>query len=233
MLRDCCERSLEDVLMERSHPRGWLSLVRRLGVAITVVASVACANGPAQLEGPATLNLAVTPTSVTVVQGGSVEVTGTAVVGGSFAGSTAVTVLDMPAGVSGLVGTPSTSGPTTTVPVTLTAASGAAPGTYTITVRASVSDVTDEATLTLTVVAAPRYTLEVVPTLLTVEQGTSGTAGISLARTNFTQEVSLAAISDARRRTGRILPRSRPGRSRRRGDVRPATAWLACRPPRS
>lgn len=166
---------------------------RRLLVACLAI-SVAngCGSGdPVDTEDP-TITLSLSPTAATVEQGGSVVVTGTATAGGSFSGTASVTVQGVPTGVTGTVGAPQTSGATTTVAVTLDVGASVAPGVYPITVRASGSGVSADATFTLTVEAAGTLEIDVAPDALTLEQGTAGSAEIDVTRTDFTGVVDLS-----------------------------------------
>lgn len=175
------------------HARTRPPLVRLFAASLAVAIVNGCGGGTTEPTEDPTINLTINPTSATVEQGGSVEVTGTATVGGSFTGNATVTVSGVPTGVTGTVGAPSTSGNTTTVPVTVAVGAAVAPDTYTMTVTAAGSGVSSDQTFTLTVTAAPQYTLDVTPTALSIEQGTSAEAALALVRTNFTGTVNLTA----------------------------------------
>ena len=137
--------------------------------------------------------LAVTPTTVPVVQGA----TGTANVAltrtGGFTGAVALTVEGLPNGVTGAFNPASVTADASVL--TLTAAAGAATGNATVTVKGTAAGQTDKtATFTLTVNAAGGYTMAVAPSPLPVQQGASNNATVTLTRTGgFAGAVALAA----------------------------------------
>ena len=186
-------------------------LIRRLTVPLVIALAVGCESGPSGPEREPTLSLTLGLTSVTVEQGASAEVTGTATGGGPLVGPPTVDVLGAPGGVSGTVGPPTTTGNTTTIPVTITVGLSVTPGTYSITVRASMARVSDEATLTLIVTAAAQYTLQVAPTPLEVGHGSSATADVTLTRTDFSDVVTLTAQNAPRGMTVAFDPAETSG----------------------
>lgn len=160
-----------------------------LGVLVLVVG---CGGGdPAEPEA-ATLTISINPTSGTVAQGGSTDLTFSATAGGSFTGTASVTITGLPTGVTGTESNVQTAGNTTTGTVTVDVAAAVALGTYNITVTASGSGVSASATYALTVVAAPAYTISPSTDPLLIDQGDAGGSLITLARTNFTEDVTLS-----------------------------------------
>jgi len=143
------------------------------------------------------ISLSVTPTSASVQQGGSVQVTGTITRSGGFTGTVAFAVSgNIPTGLTGSVGTISTSGTTSTATITLQTTAATPAGTYPITVTGTGSGVSSSsATFTLTVTAAPAgsYTLSLTPTSLSINQGSNGSVTVNINRTNFPTGVTLTA----------------------------------------
>jgi len=142
------------------------------------------------------ITIALSPSSASVVQGGSTTVTATVTATGGFTGTPTATVTGAPTGVTILPTNVQTSGATTTVTVLLSVAATVPAGNYTLTVTGSGAGVTAvSATFTLTVTAAPvsSYTLSLNPTSLSVTQGGNGTVTVNLTRTNFATGVTLAA----------------------------------------
>ena len=143
------------------------------------------------------IGLTLLPASASVEQGGSVEVIAIVTRTGGFAGDASISVEGVPSGVTGTVDDVLTSGDVTTATVTIQADPGVALGTYDLILRSSGSGVADAtADLALTVMAVPAYDLTLSPDTLTIEQGSVGTAQITLARTNLLSAVQLT-VEDA------------------------------------
>jgi hypothetical protein len=143
------------------------------------------------------ISLSVSPTSASVQQGGSVQVTGTITRSGGFSGTVSFAVSgSIPTGLTGSVGTISTSGNVSTATITLQTTAATPAGTYPITVTGSGSGVSSSSvTFTLTVTAAPvgSYTLTLNPATTTVTQGSNTTVTVNINRTNFPAGVTLTA----------------------------------------
>ncbi len=174
------------------------SLTSLLGAAVLIASSLvaSCGGGDGTSTG-GSISLSVSPTSGSVQQGGSLQVTGTITRSDGFTGnvSFAVTGSSLPAGLSGSASNIVTSGDVTTATITLATTSATPAGTYQITVTGSGSGVTSSSvTFSLTVTAAPvaSYTLSVNPATVSVVQGNTATTTVSIARTNFTGAVTLA-----------------------------------------
>jgi len=142
---------------------------------------------------PATISVVISPTSATVQQGGSSTFDGTATLGGSFSGAVSFSVTGLPAGVTVTVGSVSTSGNTATATVTVAVAGSVAAGSYSGTVTASGSGVTATAAYSLTVTAGSSFTLSASPDPISIVRGATGDVTVTLARTSFTEAVTLAA----------------------------------------
>ena len=177
--------------------------------ALTVALGCPADNGTE----PGTLTLAVNPTSATVLQGGSTPIAATATSGGGFSGTVGFAVTGAPTGVTAAVTNVNASGATTTGTVTLQVAAATAPGTYNLTVRAQGSGVADgTAAFTLTVTAIPDYALSLAPAALTVNQGANGTSTVTIARTNFTDAVTLSLAGAPPASPARSFRRPQPAR---------------------
>jgi len=141
-----------------------------------------------------TLQISVTPASLSVASGASAQITVNVTRGGGFTGAVNLSVEGLPAGVT--ANTASVASGAGSGTLTLTAAAGAAPGTATLTVRGQGPGVSAAtATVALTVTAPPQvgsYTLSLSPAALSVQQGQSGTVAVTLARTDFQGAVTLA-----------------------------------------
>ena len=160
--------------------------------ALATVLALACGDDdPTGNSG--SIQVAVEPTTLSVPQGASGLVDVTLTRTGSFNGVVTLTVTGLPTGITATVTPTQLSGTTTSASVTLTVAAAVAPATHTATLTATAPGVNQvTATFALTVSAAPNYALMVAPPTLTVPAGTSGTASINIARTNFTGGVALA-----------------------------------------
>jgi hypothetical protein len=115
----------------------------RLGGAILLamlVLTQGCGSGSASTGTTGgSIALSLSPTSATIQVGGSTQVSGT-IVRTDFTGDVAVTVSGAPSGVTGVANSQPTGG-SNSASVTISAASTAAPGTYTLTVTASGSGI--------------------------------------------------------------------------------------------
>src|SRR5437016_9525539 len=98
---------------------------------------------------------------------------------------------------------------------TLTVTVGAAvvPGVYNLTVAGAGTPGNRSTPLTLTVSAAPDYTLSVSPAALTIGQGATGTSAVTITRTNFTGPVTLSLGTAPAGVTGSFNPAAPTGTS--------------------
>lgn len=170
------------------------SLVRSLAL-LSVPFAFACGgdDSPTDTEDPS-ISVAITPTSASVEQAQSTDVSVSVSGAGGFSGTPTISLQDAPAGVTGTVGDLETNGSTTTATLTVSVAASTDPGSYNLTVRATGNSVAPAtATLALTVTEAPSYELSSSAEQVMVELGGTGSTEIGLARTNFTDEVTLAA----------------------------------------
>src|SRR5205807_1359109 len=133
--------------------------------------------------------LSLTPTDLTVEQG----VTGTATVTitrTNFTGVVTLSLGNAPAGVTGSFNPAAPTGTSSTLTVSVGAA--VAPGVYNLTVDGTGTPGNRSTPLTLTVSAAPEYTLSLSPAALTIGQGATGNSTVTITRTNFAGAVTLS-----------------------------------------
>jgi len=159
---------------------------------LTLTVSAAPVNG---------FSIAINPTTVTVQAGQNGQSTVTISKTGSFTGAVALSVTNLPTGVTAAFNPASaSSGKTTDVQttstLTLTVGAAVAAQNYNLTIRGTSADLpVSDATLTLTVTAAPgSFTLAANPTTVNVQQGQSGQSTVTISKTgSFTGNVTLSA----------------------------------------
>lgn len=153
-------------------------------------------NGDGNGDPTPAITLAVSAATISVPQGGTGQLTVTVSRIGGFVGEVQLAVEGVPVEVQAQL-TPAALPPqATTSQLTLSASGTAAPGTFTLTLRATGAGVearTFTLTLTVTEVATPGFTLTLVPSQLTIQQGASATTLVQMARTGgYTNPVSLS-----------------------------------------
>ena len=171
--------------MRRNH---LLSLALSAMIALTG----ACGSGGATTTGTTgSITLSLSPTSATIQQGASAQVTGT-IVRSNFTGDVAISVSGAPSGVTGNVTLAPVNGGNS-AQVTLSASSSTVPGTYTLTVTASGSGISNAtATFTLTVTQLPStFSMAVSPSASSIAQGGSVQLTGTVVRTNFTGDIAI------------------------------------------
>lgn len=174
--------------------------MRRTLLALPLLAAVllaACDNDDGTEPTP-TIAAAISG-AVTIAQGQSGTATVTVTRGGGYSGPVGFAVSGLPTGVTGAfdpVTAPAGTGEATST-LTLTASASAATGAANYTVTASGTGVSNAtATGSLTVNAAPNFTLTVAPTTLNIAQGATGTADVTITRTGgFTGAVNLSVAN--------------------------------------
>ena len=130
-------------------------------------------------ETPA-FTISASPTSVSVVAGSSGSSTITTKVSGGFDSAIALSATGQPSGVTVTFNPTSIAAPGSgTSAVTITVPSTVAAGTSTITVTGTGGGLTHTATISLTVKAAPAFTISASPTSVSVVQGSSGSSTIT------------------------------------------------------
>src|SRR5207249_3099083 len=129
----------------------------------------------------------------------------------NFTGAATLSLGNAPAGVTGAFNPAAPTGTSSTLTVSVGAA--VAPGVYNLTVDGTGAPGNRSAPLTLTVTAAPDYTLSLSPTALTIGQGATGNTTVTITRTNFTGAVTLSLGSAPAGVTGSFDPGTPTGTS--------------------
>ncbi len=186
--------------------RGVVGLI--LGTVVAGCSSSGGSTGP----GPTpSISLSLSPTSASVLQGGSTIVTATLTRSGGFSGTVDLTVTGAPAGVTGTIGAPQTSGGSTTAPVTVAVAASVAAGNYTLTVTGTGSGVSNAtATFSLTVTVGGNFSLAA--TALSIAAGANGNSTVTITRTGgFSGSVALTATAVPAGLSAQFAPASTTG----------------------
>jgi hypothetical protein len=136
--------------------------------------------------------LSASPSSVTITQGSRGQSAVTVTPRNGFSGSVSLSASGLPSGVSAAFSPNPT---TTTSTLTLTASSAAATGTATVTITGTSGPLTHTTTISLTVNAAPNYTLTVSDTGAGFGTVTSSPAGINCGSTCSASYVSGTTVT--------------------------------------
>ena len=167
-----------------------------VAVSTTVIISASYGGGTqtASLTVTAAPNytLSASPSSVTITQGSSGQSAVTVTPQNGFSGSVSLSASGLPSGVSAAFSPNPT---TTTSTLTLTASSAAATGTATVTITGTSGPLTHTTTISLTVNAAPNYTLTVSDTGAGFGTVTSRPAGINCGSTCSASYVSGTTVT--------------------------------------
>lgn len=155
---------------------------------------------------PGTIQIAVSPTAISIPTGGSGSVVVTLTRAAGFTGVVALTVAGLPTGATVTLDPPQLLGTALSATVTVSVALTVTPGTYTATVTAAAEKLRASADFVLTVTAAPNYAISVTPGALTIAAGSSGTTTVNIDRTNFTGGVTLEIVSPPAGVTGVFSP---------------------------
>src|SRR5204863_3364253 len=126
-------------------------------------------------------------------------------------GAVTLSLGNAPTGVTGSFNPAAPTGTSSTLTVSVGAAVAA--GTYNLTVDGTGAPGNRSTPLTVTVTAAGDYTLSLTPADLTVEQGATGTATVTITRTNFTGAVTLSLGNAPAGVTGSFSPAAPTGTS--------------------
>ena len=162
----------------------------RSGLVLVAGLVVAVGCGTKETTGPtADYTLSLSPAALTIVQGATGSATVT-ITRSNFTDAVNLSLSGAPSGVTGSFNPPAPTG--TSATLTLSVGATVVPGVYNLTVNGSGSPGNRSTPLTLTVNAAPDYTLSVAPTALTIAQGANGTTTVTITRTNFTDAVTLS-----------------------------------------
>src|SRR5439155_603285 len=184
-------------IMRHSVLKHWLRpglvLVASLALVVVGCGKEGGGTGPA-----ADYTLALAPTAVTITRT-------------NFTGAVTLGLGSAPSGVTGSFDPAAPTGTSATLTVSVAAA--VAPGVYNLTVDGTGTPGNRSTPLTLTVSAAPDYTLSLAPAALTIIQGPTGTTTATIARTNFTGAVTLSLGSAPAGVTGSFDPAAPTGTS--------------------
>ena len=135
--------------------------------------------------------IAAAPASLSIVAGASAASTITITPVGGFSATVSLSASGLPAGVTAAFN-PSSS--TRTATVTFSAAASAAPGTSTITITGKSGSISSLASVSLTIIPPPSFTLSASPASLGIAPGASGTSTITMNPQNgFNAAVALTA----------------------------------------
>src|SRR2546427_733820 len=178
--------------------------------------TVAGTGGPGNRSTPLTLTvspapdyaLSLAPTTLTLVQGAN-GTTAVTITRTNFTGAVTLSLGNAPTGVTGAFDPAAPTGTSSTLTVSVGAA--VAPGVYNLTVDGTGTPGNRSTPLTLTVSAAPDYTLSLAPAALTIGQGATGTSTVTITRTDFTGAVTLSLGSAPAGVTGAFNPAAPTG----------------------
>ena len=179
-----------------------MTRIQRTGrVGLTVSAALlafACRGDDGPVGGTGSIQVAVSPTTLTVAQGGSGSTTISLVRSGGFAGDVTLAVTGLPTGITTTVTPSRLSGTATSAELDLVVAADVALGTHTATITATGQGI-DQASTTyqLSITAASDFTLAATPATIEIPAGTSGSTTVDIARTNFTDGVKYMEFTDA------------------------------------
>src|SRR5207302_264945 len=129
----------------------------------------------------------------------------------NFTGVVTLSLGNAPAGVTGSFNPAAPTGTSSTLTVSVGAA--VAPGVYNLTVDGTGTPGNRSTPLTLTVSAAPEYTLSLSPAALTIGQGATGNSTVTITRTNFAGAVTLSLGGAPTGVTGSFNPAAPTGTS--------------------
>jgi len=150
--------------------------------------------------------ISASPNSLSFIRGASGSSTLTVSHKGGFNSSVSLSATGLPSGVTASFSPTST---TSTSILTLEASSTASTGTVTVTITGTSGNLSNLTTISLTVTAAPSYTLAASPSSLTILQGASGASTITVSpQGGFTGNVSLSASGLASGLTASFNPTS-------------------------
>jgi hypothetical protein len=177
--------------------------------------AVACGGDDNGTDPDPSITVAVSPASVTIVQGATGTVPVTITRRGGFDGAVGLVLDDAPDGVTGTFDPASVSDDATASTLTLAVGATVEPGTYPMEVRASgdgVDDQTADLSLVVTAAPTPTFTIALTPATLSVEQGASGTSQVAITRGGgFAGAVALAVTGAPPGLTATVDPPSATG----------------------
>ncbi len=139
--------------------------------------------------------ISASPASLSVQQGNQGNSTITTAISGGFNADIALSASGMPSGVTVSFNPQTIPAPGAgSSTMTITVASNAVPGTYPITVTGSGGGIQQNTTVTLTVTAAPSFTISASPASLSIQQGNQGNSTITTTISGgFNADIALSA----------------------------------------
>jgi regulation of enolase protein 1 (concanavalin A-like superfamily)/uncharacterized membrane protein len=154
---------------------------------------------------PPNFSLSASPVNVTVAQGASGTSTITVTPQNGFTGNVNLSASGLPSGVTASFNPTSTAHSST---LTLAVSGSVATGTFPVTVTGTSGSLNNAASVSLTVVPPPSFTLSASPSM-TIAQGSSGASTISVTGQNgFSDSVSLSATGLPNGVTATFTPNS-------------------------
>lgn len=187
----------------------WSRRVRRECMAAVATALTLTCGGEndAPSGNAGSIQIALAPATFSLPQGGTGAVTLSLTRGGEFGGAVTLTSAGLPSGVTTTITPAQLSGTTTSALVEVNVAATVATGNYTGTITATAPGVSAATTTyQVAVTVAASYALTVSPAALTLAAGTSGSATVHIARTNFTGGIALALANPPAGITGTFNP---------------------------
>ena len=189
--------------------------LRACALTALPILAAACSGsdgGPAAETG--SIQLSVTPSSLSVQHGGSASLTVSLTRGGGFDGAVTLSVAGLPAGVTTRIAPTQLSGSVASSTVLVSVPPTVTPGSYTATFTVSGEGVPPAtAAAELTVSAVPTYALRLTPAALTIQPGETGESAVAIDRTNFDGAVSLEVANLPAGVTAVFTPASATGSS--------------------
>ena len=133
--------------------------------------------------------LSAAPTAVSVADGSGTSASIQITLHNGFSGSVTLSVLGLPSGVTATFGAIASNGASQ---LNLNAAGGAAPGSYAISVHGVSGTLTASVGLSLRVTGVPAFSLQATPAAVTVTQGATAAASVSIeSASGFNSTVNL------------------------------------------
>ena len=168
-------------------------LIRYSLALLGAAAAVGCGSGGDGGTDPGSISLTVSPTSASIVVGGTQDITATLTRAGGFTGTVNLTVTGQPTGVTATLSEVHTVGAVTEATVTILVDAATALAVYPLVLHGTGNGVSEAtASFSLTVTPLPAAYALIVNNNPTIVQGASGPANIVLVRQKFTGDVTLA-----------------------------------------
>ena len=177
--------------------------MRRAQVVLLAVAAGLACSGDGGTQPAADYALSIAPGALTVGQTGSGSFTIT-ITRTNFTGEVSFSLANAPAGIAGVFAPVAATG--TSATLTLDVGATVVANTYNLTVIGNGTPGARSVPLTLTVTATGDFSLSVAPESLTIFQGGSGSAAVTINRTAFAGAVTLTLSNGPPGVTGSFTP---------------------------